>query len=99
MFGVETELAAVLAVALNRKEANVSDVLSGGRCIVEYWTFNDEFDVFRFIESNDILIGGVYSRVDGKPIIEIREGEFLPLLDEDEDIAIDIQKAIEFSEW
>jgi len=82
---------------MENRNTSVEDVFT--KSSVDYWTFNSSHVIFRF-RTSEVLNGAVFDLVKNRVTVEILDGgEFLPLDDEDEDIAVELQSEIEQSEW
>ena len=87
----------VVRFAMENRNTSVEDVFT--KSSVDYWTFNSSHVIFRF-RTSEVLNGAVFDLVKNRVTVEILDGgEFLPLDDEDEDIAVELQSEIEQSEW
>ena len=76
------------------RKISVEDVFT--ETSVDHWKFNDSHLIFRLKDEG----GAVYDLYKNSITVEILDGcEFLPLDDDDEDIAVELQSEIEQSEW
>eukprot|EP00938_MAST-03A_sp_MAST-3A-sp1_P002793 g2793.t1 len=84
----------VVRFVMKDRKISVEDVFTETN--VDHWKFNDSHLIFRLKDEG----GAVYDLYKNSITVEILDGcEFLPLDDDDEDIAVELQSEIEQSEW
>lgn len=88
----------VVRFVMKDRNISVEDVFT--ETSVDHWKFNDSHLIFRFYGEEKEEGGAVYDLYKNSVTVEILDGcEFLPLDDDDEDIAVELQSEIEQSEW